>query len=1099
MARRSARQRQKSSRNGSSPIRPVPLQTSVEPGIPNLINDITGETSSHPTGSLRVQTTHEPPDSMTAANARPSVVTPESGSQNTSSFRDPSSLTAREFIEGRLKKIVDPATNAQDSCFDTWLTQDNFIHLIETFGGPHTSWNGTQATPVDLATNLIKDVRKLSLAVELTGSSDVDEALLGNSMIRVYFHQVKANRGKRYKFFFVSSANNVDPVIRPPTSEDAKSLISQPIIDFTEGQHNHIKDWWLSNSANALFDPYGENTDAYCAVLSTIDLISTALAKGGDVLSLVEGFNRKDASKQFNAKDLESLRVDIYERCVYIRAALLEAAKVDGEQSTLKWEDCIAQSTKNMAAIGFTRTKGSSQVRAWYQMFRDKTARSTSRRFPNFLEFRKTGPLLFVHHPELKLRLSQYVNNNLEDVSAEKLRDVLLTEIIPSYIDDNELEIDNTEGEEFDDTDLPAGVEDKVPQFLRSCGLSNLSETTCRKMMHWLGCEYDDHKKCFYNNTHEAHIEARIKYVWQYLEDEKRAPHYVRVRQAYAEKLKQEDKLAQGFDGHPFEKDGEAWLEFHVDDCEEFWDLWKHAPLEEKFSVRLDDQVKRVMFLGQDESVQAQFEFSKKAWRGTEGQQAMRPKGKGKGMMVCGTPGRVNGWDPKMSVEHLNQINANRQGKHYLDRDSALEVNSQTEKPLLTMETLPWVKFVEFGANSEGWWTGANMHLLVEDIGDCTSVLYPGIEQILFVDWSQGHARKRLDGLKVSEMNKNYGGAREIFHDSSISSGSFGDFENVGMLIKPADGAAVIQRFFFVEGDEGPCWMSPAERLRSKEGYEVEGEVRKIYLKKDALKARLQADLPSGTIPAGFHSRSHPKLVELAKERSINHWDEVPKVQPGWLGAPKGLLQVCYERGLVDGVTYTGRNLWKQYSVKGKKDAEGNTIVGSSLTELLDNCDDFKNEMTMLQYIGTKCGITVTMSPKCHCEIAGESIETIWGIGKMRFRRIPLSRRKSMEDFRLRVRETFSRDGIGDYQLRGSFRMHRAFMLAYYHLHREQAEKAAGDNSTILFTADQVATHATSIGYESIMKNMGKYKSHLSICEMFGPEVRKLADGPHET
>mgnify|MGYP000515062003 CR=1 FL=1 len=179
----------------------------------------------------------------------------------------------------------------------------------------------------------------------------------------------------------------------------------------------------------------------------------------------------------------------------------------------------------------------------------------------------------------------------------------------------------------------------------------------------------------------------------------------------------------------------------------------------------------------------------------------------------------------------------------------------------------------------------------------------------------------------------------------------------------------------------------------------------------------------------------------MAKSNKIPHFTLIPKIKRRWLGQAKGLLQINYEPGLVDGVTFKEKELYQHYSIGGKKNIQGKEIPGTNLVELLKSCSDFKNEMTMLQYVGKKCGIKFMMSPKCHCKIAGECIEIVWGIRKVRFRRIPLEDRKTLETFKAHVKSTFSRDNIGAKESRGAFRTFRSYLLAYYTIHRDQFER----------------------------------------------------------
>ena len=80
------------------------------------------------------------------------------------------------------------------------------------------------------------------------------------------------------------------------------------------------------------------------------------------------------------------------------------------------------------------------------------------------------------------------------------------------------------------------------------------------------------------------------------------------------------------------------------------------------------------------------------------------------------------------------------------------------------------------------------------------------------------------------------------------------------------------------------------------------------------------------------------------------------------------MLQVLWERGFIDST-----NLNK-YTLTGKREL-GIVNNVNSLRHIMGMCADFLNEEGMLQYIATKIGITVLLTPKCHAELAGEAIE----------------------------------------------------------------------------------------------------------------------------
>jgi hypothetical protein len=93
----------------------------------------------------------------------------------------------------------------------------------------------------------------------------------------------------------------------------------------------------------------------------------------------------------------------------------------------------------------------------------------------------------------------------------------------------------------------------------------------------------------------------------------------------------------------------------------------------------------------------------------------------------------------------------------------------------------------------------------------------------------------------------------------------------------------------------------------------------------------------------------------------------------------------------------------KHYTINGRKNSLGILDLDSSLKYLLGNCTDFEEEETMLQSMGTKMGILVDCTPKCHPELAGEGIEYSWGCSKNCYRKLPISEEKKRE----REREKF--------------------------------------------------------------------------------------------
>ena len=103
--------------------------------------------------------------------------------------------------------------------------------------------------------------------------------------------------------------------------------------------------------------------------------------------------------------------------------------------------------------------------------------------------------------------------------------------------------------------------------------------------------------------------------------------------------------------------------------------------------------------------------------------------------------------------------------------------------------------------------------------------------------------------------------------------------------------------------------------------------------------------------------------------------DPPPFYSPGasaYVGKPKGLRQVLYERGLID---------------VGTPEQQKDLPKVDQLREIMANCYDFQHEETALEQAMHKQGHLLRMTPKGHPELAGVGIEYSWGKSKMLFRK----------------------------------------------------------------------------------------------------------------
>merc|ERR1740124_1933477 len=122
------------------------------------------------------------------------------------------------------------------------------------------------------------------------------------------------------------------------------------------------------------------------------------------------------------------------------------------------------------------------------------------------------------------------------------------------------------------------------------------------------------------------------------------------------------------------------------------------------------------------------------------------------------------------------------------------------------------------------------------------------------------------------------------------------------------------------------------------------------------------------------------------------------------------MLHILYERDYIDKLKVMHPRSM-EYSKHGKKkdhDSDGKlTDTGKtySLHHILLNARDFATEKSDLEHLCTDLStsnstITVTFTPKFHCEIAGERIEYSWGISKKVLPSYPLQPKKILPTIR---------------------------------------------------------------------------------------------------
>ena len=143
-------------------------------------------------------------------------------------------------------------------------------------------------------------------------------------------------------------------------------------------------------------------------------------------------------------------------------------------------------------------------------------------------------------------------------------------------------------------------------------------------------------------------------------------------------------------------------------------------------------------------------------------------------------------------------------------------------------------------------------------------------------------------------------------------------------------------------------------------------------------------------------------LDKIATEHNIRLQIEKRVTLSGCVGENKGILQVLWERGFVVEAEYKQNKNKFVLDAKEKHKDESGKLLGEYkpyfLRHSMAECADFENEKSAMAHLFDQlsskghCTIELLVSPKYHCEIAGEGIEFVWGLMKKNLR--PLSLKK---------------------------------------------------------------------------------------------------------
>lgn len=184
--------------------------------------------------------------------------------------------------------------------------------------------------------------------------------------------------------------------------------------------------------------------------------------------------------------------------------------------------------------------------------------------------------------------------------------------------------------------------------------------------------------------------------------------------------------------------------------------------------------------------------------------------------------------------------------------------------------------------------------------------------------------------------------------------------------------------------------------------------------------------------------------------KTPNYPNHVPEE---WIGKNKELSQLLWERGL-----------YNPYEMRCKGDME----------KVFMNLPDIKSEKCILEKVIIERGHIMILSPKCHCELAGNGIEYCWAYSQEVFIK---SGEKNSSNLENKVMESLSKD-ILTLELIWKFeRKARDYMRMYWYIKEHPNVKITELKQ-----------------FENLRKHMKTYRCHRDIAKLERNYIRHVND-----
>ena len=197
------------------------------------------------------------------------------------------------------------------------------------------------------------------------------------------------------------------------------------------------------------------------------------------------------------------------------------------------------------------------------------------------------------------------------------------------------------------------------------------------------------------------------------------------------------------------------------------------------------------------------------------------------------------------------------------------------------------------------------MVLQLEDCVDVLNVKYPQYDFLFLFDHSCGHDRHREDGLNVEKMSKSYGGRAQRKMCETMIKQSQGYLGPHSPKLQVGD----VQSMVFSAPDSGPFWMTAVQRADTSHDRILDEPTTREFTKDELLRALKERHVSA--------KGKKTAIQQIAHDHDLPIHETKAKVIEGWEGKPKGLLQILWERGIVD------ESRLSEYTINGRQNGYG--------------------------------------------------------------------------------------------------------------------------------------------------------------------------------